>query len=322
MIVGISIIILLRLVWKEQPRPKQKVTEQSTVRESDEPSIQEVDTSNAEVSVFTSVAYELPACSEAQIIRHAGYCLQYDEPNEQASWVAYQLTAAETVKRFKRTDRFLPDPAISSGSATDKDYKRSGFDRGHLAPAADMGWSAQSMSESFYYSNMSPQVPGFNRGIWRRLEEQVRNWAVELDTIYVITGPVLSGKMSHIGPDHVSVPNYYFKAVLYINGKDSRMIGFVMPNAASKSHLINYAISVDRIEKLTGLDLFTGVYDGLENTLERSTCSACWSWLTSDWRSKETVRKTESVQCSGITRAGKRCKRRTRNSSGRCYQHG
>jgi len=168
---------------------------------------------------------------------------------------------------------------------------------------------------------MSPQEPGFNRGIWKRLEEQVRSWAVELDTIYVVTGPVLSGKMSFIGPERVAVPNYYYKVILYAHGKDSKMIGFVLPNASSQSSLMNYVVTVDSLEKLTGLDFYPGLQDTFENSLERTICASCWSWTSSKSRTNETLKVTVSVQCSGITRAGKRCKRKTRNPSGRCYQH-
>jgi endonuclease G len=91
----------------------------------------------------------------------------------------------------KRKDNFRSDPKVKTGSAALSDYKGSGYDRGHLAPAADFKWSATAMSESFYMSNMSPQVPGFNRGIWKNIESTVRNWAVENDEIYIVTGPVL-----------------------------------------------------------------------------------------------------------------------------------
>lgn len=270
------------------------------------------------------IELELPQCDERKIVRHAGFTFEYDESNEQAKWVAYQLTASETVRRFKRSDNFRIDPKISSGSATDDDYRRSGYDRGHLAPAADMAWSSQTMSESFYYSNMSPQVPGFNRGIWKRLEEQLRNWAVELDTIYVVTGPILSGNMNYIGPDNVAVPNYYYKAVLYSRGSESRAIGFVMANLASQENVFNYSVSIDSVEKLTGLDLFAALPDHLENSIERNLCVSCWNWNSvnrKDSRVKEKVREQESVQCSGITRSGRRCKRLTLNPNGRCYQH-
>ena len=138
------------------------------------------------------------------VVQHAGYTLCYNETHEQANWVAYELTATETVSIYERTDKFIEDPEIKTGSATAQDYAGYGYDRGHLAPAADMGWSAQSMVESFYYSNMSPQDPSFNRGIWKKCEELVRNWAVDFDKIYVATGPILTAGLSTIGSNKVS----------------------------------------------------------------------------------------------------------------------
>jgi endonuclease G len=275
------------------------------------------------IAADINIAYELPACAASLLTKHEGYTLQYDEKNEQARWVAYQLTAAETIKQYERTNKFIADPTIPSGSASDRDYRNSGYDRGHLAPAADMGWSAQTMAESFYYSNMSPQVPAFNRGIWKRLEEHVRSWAMELDTIYVVTGPILSGNLQFIGPDQVAVPNYYFKAVLYFHGKDSKAIGFVMENRKLQGSLYDYTITIDSLEKLTGLDLFASVDDQLETKIERTTCTACWDWNVQ--KQTTSVRKdsnlSNTVQCSGITRSNNRCKRRTKNQNGRCYQH-
>ncbi len=319
--IAILAIVIVRMTHREDPgRPEKELkstTESHSIKDHEELK----DSIVNPTLVLLPEGLELPACEASQIVRHVGYSLQYDEGNEQAKWVAYQLTGSETVKRFKRTDNFAPDPDIATGSATDLDYRRSGYDRGHLAPAADMGWSSQSMIESFYYSNMSPQVPGFNRGIWKRLEEQVRNWAVELDTIYVVTGPVLTGKMSYLGPEHVAVPNYYYKAILYVRGKDARMLGFVMPNRASRNSLDDYTVSVDSIEKLTGLDLYAGLENAVEASLESTVCIACWNWSAATSHVKASEQESQSVQCSGITRAGRRCKRMTRNANGRCYQH-
>jgi endonuclease G len=187
---------------------------------------------SGDTSKYVGKDLELPAVKKSeQVIRHAGYSFVYNETYEQAAWVAYELTEKETVKQYDRTDKFIPDPAVSTGSATDADYSGSGYDRGHLAPAADMGWSSTTMAESFYFSNMSPQVPGFNRGIWKRLEEQVRSWAIEYDTVYVVTGPVLKGNMGSIGPNKVAVPNYYYKVILDMHSKPHQAIGFVMENA-------------------------------------------------------------------------------------------
>ena len=110
---------------------------------------------------------ELPKPKEnEQIINHFAYTLSYNELFEQANWVAYELTDIETISHFERTNKFIVDDLVKTGSASNDDYKKSGYDRGHLAPAGDMGWSEQAMKESFYYSNMSPQNPSFNRGIW------------------------------------------------------------------------------------------------------------------------------------------------------------
>ena len=136
---------------------------------------------------------ELPHyTNDSEIIQHTGYALKYNEQYEQAEWVAYQLTIEEVNGNYERSDNFRKDSHISTGSATLKDYRNSGFDRGHLIPASDMKWSPDAMSSSFYMSNMSPQDPSFNRGIWKKLEEQIRSWAVENREIYVVTGPVLT----------------------------------------------------------------------------------------------------------------------------------
>ena len=116
-----------------------------------------------------SDAFGLPTQAEPslQIVAHAGYCLGYSETHEQAAWVCYELNKWEVqTSSFKRTDNFRPDPDITTESSQLVDFKGSGFDRGHLVPAGDMGWSYESMSQSFLLSNISPQQPGFNRGIW------------------------------------------------------------------------------------------------------------------------------------------------------------
>ena len=165
---------------------------------------------NDSIDTVDIVDLEIPMMKgDIPIIRHLGYEFQYSEKHEQAFWVAYELTKKETEKAFERTNEFIPDPSVSTGTATVGDYSKSGYDRGHLAPAADMGWSAQAMKESFYFSNMSPQEPGFNRGIWKKLEEQVRTWAKAYDSIYVVTGPVLKDGLVQLGPNGVSIPKYY-----------------------------------------------------------------------------------------------------------------
>lgn len=157
---------------------------------------------------------ELPFSSTSDIVTHSGYSLSYNEEHEQANWVAYELTSAETIKVFERTDKFLLDYKVKTFTANDKDYSGSGYDRGHLAPASDMGWSSTAMAESFCYSNISPQTASFNRGVWKRLENLIRSWAVEYQSIYIVTSGVLTEGLSTIGYNKVSVPNYFYKVIL------------------------------------------------------------------------------------------------------------
>lgn len=212
---------------------------------------------------------EIPAInSEFQIVDHLAYSLQYNELHEQADWVAYVLVGDSLTGKAKRKDNFRIDTLVSTGSASPKDYKRSGYDRGHLAPAADMSWSDEVMSESFYMSNMSPQLPGFNRGIWKKLEEQVRDWAKEFDTLYVVTGPILEDSLIAIGENEVSVPNKYYKALLVYKKRLQLSVGFILPNESSSEELEYFAVSVDSVESVSHLDFFEKLPDAIEDEIE------------------------------------------------------
>ena len=269
--------------------------------------------------------------SHAAVISHAAYTLEYNETHEQSSWVAYVLTKEKTVRVAERTNKFLSDPMVKTGSADNGDYSKSGYDRGHLAPAADMGWSAKTMAESFYFSNMSPQVPAFNRGIWKRTEELVRTWAIAYDSLYVVTGPVLNGNLPSIGANHVSIPHYYYKVILDYHRPEVKAIGIIMPNAASSETIQHFAVSVDSVEHLTGIDFFPLLIDVEETKLEKQLCIPCWQWdahsnnsggVTPNKNSgKSGIQTGESMQCTGTTKSGNRCKRKTKDADHRCYQH-
>ena len=258
-----------------------------------------------------------------KIISHTGYSLLFNDKHKQASWVAYELTSEETNKLFDRTDKFLTDPLIKSGTATDADYAGSGYDRGHLAPASDMGWSSATMAESFYYSNMSPQIPGFNRGIWKKLEELVRTWAIENDALYIVTGPILTFGLPTIGPDKVSIPRYFYKVILDYTEPGLNGIGFILPNAGSSLPLQEFAVTIDSVEKLTGIDFYPSLPGNQEIQIEKSLCLKCWSWKNSNTTNKPGSENKEStsVQCKGKTKAGDQCKNKTLDASGYCHLH-
>ena len=272
---------------------------------------------------------EWPTLKAGQsIVHHTGFALVYNEPHEQADWVAYELTAEETLKSFERGDVFMRDPLVSTGTADETDYLHSGYDRGHLAPAADLGFSLSSMAESFYYSNMSPQLPAFNRGVWKRLETQARGWAKQYGAVELVTGPVLTPGLPSIGPNKVSVPRLYYKVVLDYRLPEHKAIGFVLPNAGSSLPINHYAVTVDSVERLTGLDFFSKLPDVQEQKLEAGLCLPCWTWSSTGSGGQTdkgaTQKKTgnTSVQCGASTKSGGRCKRMTSSPNGNCWQHG
>lgn len=215
-----------------------------------------------------------------ELVEFSQFTLAYNEQHEQAAWVAYRLTVRNNGARHERYDRFMADEKVSTGSATPIDYANSGYDRGHLAPAADFSHDKKAMQESFYMSNMSPQEPAFNRGIWSRLENQVRAWAEADQELWIVTGPVLLNqqKLKKIGANQVSVPLLYYKVILDIKEPTFKIIGFAMANQGSGQDLTEFILPVDSIETLTGLDFFPLLPDELEDTLEQTVDQDQWQW--------------------------------------------
>lgn len=243
--------------------------------------------------VFDSVSEELaiPAYSKDDIVvQHTGYTLCYSEEHEQPYWVAYLLTADEVfAANTKRSNNFREDPSIPTGSATLEDYKGSGYDRGHLCPAADQLWSARAMEDSFFLSNMSPQKHSFNAGIWLDLESAVRTFAAQNREICVVTGPVLTdGPYKTIGPNKVSVPKSFYKVILDYYGPEKKAIGFILAQD-DRGRLKNFAVSVDEVESVTGLDFFPRLRDDEEAALESSFNVNLWD--ISDFSRNSTARR-------------------------------
>lgn len=214
-----------------------------------------------------------------KIIDRPGYALGYIEYHEQPAWVIYHLTKEQALtKAAKRGDDFREDPEIPTGSATLADYRRSGYDRGHLAPAADMAFSVRTMSDSFYMSNMSPQKPAFNRGIWKNLEAQVRYFAITEHDVYIVTGPILpKTKTVTIGGNRVTVPTHYYK-VIYDRTPPEKMIDFILPNEGSNRPLRDFAVTVDAVEDATGLNFFSTVPQPKQEQLESTISVQDWCW--------------------------------------------
>lgn len=261
----------------ENNKPADK-TEEST--EPDNTAKPAKKTNMEDINLYFTEAFDFawPAYkADEAVIEHPYYTLRYSEQHEQAIWVAYPLWADSLKqKKHKRTNDFRKDSRVKTGSASQKDYRGSGYDRGNLAPAADFSYNEFALSQSFFMSNMSPQRPGFNRGIWKKLENQVRKWAMKDEKLYVVTGPVLNKIFKTIGENKVSVPDYYYKIVLDIEKPEIKAIAFLLKNERSSAPLKSFTVSIDYVEQLTGLDFFPGMPDEMEVPLESKITPELW----------------------------------------------
>lgn len=213
---------------------------------------------------------------QEQIIRHAGYTVSYNKDWKISNWISYELTRQETQGSEKRSNRFITDPLVKGIIATNADYARSGYDKGHMAPAADMKWSSTAMKESFYFSNMCPQHPQLNRRGWKNLEEKIRDWAIADSAIIIICGPIIEKHPQSIGKNKIPVPKQFFKVVLSPFVKPIRSIGFLFDNEQAVEPLSSYTVTVDSIEKITGIDFFAPLPDEIENKIEAEVDFRQW----------------------------------------------
>ena len=218
----------------------------------------------------------LPTNFKGTTLSHTYYTLSYSETNKQAEWVAYYLPPASINGPQKRSSKFLADPLISNPVGPSS-YSKSGYDRGHLCPAADMKLNAISMTESFYMSNMSPQTPSFNRGIWSKLEDKVRDWALQKNGLYVVTGPLLN-KSCGVVSKSITVPCAYYKIVFKQTAKSVEAIAFLLPNAGSTQPLKQFVVTIDYLETLTGIDFFASLPDSEEEKFESVLLTNNWQF--------------------------------------------
>lgn len=229
--------------------------------------------SSSEDSIPEYPELEIPVSkkkNKGEIVKHLGYTTNYDTTLLIPIWVAYELTDDEVVGTEERSNKFIPDPDLTGWCATTQDYTNSGYDRGHMAPAGDMKWDKQAMKESFYMSNICPQNHNLNAGDWKELEEQVRDWTIKNQKIYVVCGPIVGKDYKTIGENRVAVPESFFKVVLMYKDGSWRALGFLFKNESGQRKLEEYTRSVDEIEKITKLDFFSALPDEIENEIEKN----------------------------------------------------
>ncbi|MEN8124761.1 MAG: DNA/RNA non-specific endonuclease [Bacteroidota bacterium] len=220
----------------------------------------------------------LPTSTTDALVYHKYYTLSYAEKYEQAEWVAYKLDKDHISYIVLERPYFIQDDKVKTGSADWRNYKDSGYTKGHLLPAADRKFNIEAYNETFLTSNISPQIYEFNAGVWLRLEEKTRYWAQKYDELYVITGGILTSDLETIGYEAVAVPKYFYKIILDNREPEIKAIAFLMPHEESDAPIYEFVTTIDKIESLTNIDFFSILPDELENQLESSSDYKNWSF--------------------------------------------
>lgn len=229
-------------------------------------------------NMFELKQYGLPLMKDSgSTYFHSAYALNYNEAAEQPNWVAHIISPEITNGVITRTNDFRIDPLVKTGTANKNDYWESGYDRGHLAPSADFKWSQKALSESYLYSNMTPQIPELNRERWAQLEDFLREYVVEHQRpLYVVTGAIFDRGLDSIGPNRVAVPKRFYKVVLDYGTQPMRSIAFILPNEYCKYPVLSYAVKVDSVENITKIDFFNKLSMATQNITENTFVDSVW----------------------------------------------
>lgn len=218
---------------------------------------------------------DVPSPLKSQIKSYSGFTLSFNPDNRTPNWVGWELLASETDGQQSRSNKFWQDESLRN-CPTSEDYSRSGYDRGHMCPAADQKWSAQAMADCFVMANMCPQDHALNAGAWQTLEKKERAWAKRDGAIVIVAGPIYeSSDKKRI--NGIRVPSAFFKVLCAPYIDEPRAIAFVYPNMTSPGNMEQYAMSVDEVEKITGFDFFPTLPDKLENEIESKYSFREWN---------------------------------------------
>lgn len=227
-----------------------------------------------------------------EIVKHSAYAIGFDCEYKMPAWTFHVVTPDITFGNVSRTNDFRPDSSVSCGSSNDSDYFTRevnpdgkvnflgyGFDRGHLVPSADFKWSPTGLSETYFYSNMTPQRPQFNRESWAEIEGLVRKLVdAEKKTLYVLTAPIFSKDMKTVerSVHQVKIPDWHYKIVADLSLDTPRGMAFLMPNRKCEGRPSSYVVSIDSIEKLTGLDFFPKLSESMQQSIEGKADFNAW----------------------------------------------
>ena len=219
----------------------------------------------------------IPGNLPSQVKEYLGFTLSFNKENKTPNYVAWELLNEETQGDEGRSNNFWTDEDLE-GCPTTKDYTGSGFDRGHLCPAADQKWNPQAMSDCFVMANICPQDHALNAGAWATLENKERQWAQRDSALMIIAGPIYTDSdTQRIGAAKVRVPSAFFKVLAAPYLDEPRGIAFVYPNMKSPGNMENYAMSIDELERLTGFDFLPALPDDVENKVESTFSFKEWN---------------------------------------------
>ncbi|MCB9034416.1 MAG: DNA/RNA non-specific endonuclease [Chitinophagales bacterium] len=209
--------------------------------------------------------------SDAELVKHTAFISAYSSKYKQPYWVSHIITKDILFGTNYKDNGFIPEKLTKTSTADSSDFIYSGYDRGHMAPAADFRWNKEAVAESYFYSNIAPQNPEFNRGTWAKLEMFIRSLAIQSNELFVVTGPVLNNKLGLLqqGSYMVATPKYFYKILYDLYPPNFKAIAFLMPNKNIPFEIDKYVVSIDSIEQLTGIDFLPSLDDALENQLEQ-----------------------------------------------------
>lgn len=226
---------------------------------------------------------ELQKDAPSQILEYTGHTLSYNNETRLPNWVAYELTGEEAQGENPRKDKFARDPKAVGAQGSKEDYRNSGWDRGHMAPAGDMKWSTKAMDETYYFTNICPQNHQMNNGDWKKLEEKCREWAVKYGSIYIACGPIITDNThGRLGENQIVIPDKFYKVLLIQKDGKYQGAGFIYTNYPKRDSKVStrpgqdnpleyYMVSIDQVEAATGIDFFPELPDTIETTVEQKS---------------------------------------------------
>lgn len=282
-LVSLAILLLIwvvqRYVLANDESPKPVETEQQS---PDVPEMAQSASEDAVETVPEGVDYSLPALrkhSGEQILRKKAMTISYNKDLRVPNWVAYLLLADDMNGNAGREPEFYQDFEVDEEYRVSTfDYTRSGYDRGHMAPAADFSGDAEAKKQTFFMTNICPQNHELNSRSWNDLEQRCRHWAYQEGGIYSVVGPIFtSSNPKTIGKHQVAVPDKFFRCIVSLRKGHEKAIGFIYTNDSHPQTMQQTCCTVDEVEKITGLDLFAALDDKLEKKIESE-------FRLQDWR--------------------------------------